>query len=231
MITHLNVGTLTRYIQSMKPCPLCQRSYRNLGQHFRWKHDLSLKQYVQQDPPLCEVCSGPIEYPQSRTTAAYVLERRFCSLECRSEAKSGENHPRFKGGHLGNHGYRIVSVRGRPILEHRHVMQEHLGRELETDEHVHHINGDRLDNRTENLELMSSSEHTRLHGGWQVRDERRPRGERHGCAKLSEQDVRTIRVKYALGGVTQKQLGSEYGVSHTTISMIVTNHIWKHLFN
>lgn len=34
---------------------------------------------------------------------------------------------------------------------HRHVMEEHLGRELEPFEHVYHINGDSLDNRVENL--------------------------------------------------------------------------------
>ena len=215
----------------MKTCPLCQVSCRNLGQHFRRQHAISYKQHILASPPTCLSCGQPIRFPNSRVHASYVLERKFCSLKCRSKAKSGENHPRFKGGHLGSHGYWVVSIRGRPTLEHRHVMQEHLGRELETDEHVHHINGDKLDNRIENLELTSNSEHRRLHGGWQVTDEQRPRGERHGQAKLSDHDVRTIRVKYARGGTTQKQLGSEYGVSHTTISMIVTNHTWKHLFN
>lgn len=43
------------------------------------------------------------------------------------------------------------------ILEHRFVMEQHLGRKLFPDETVHHINGVRDDNRLENLELWSSS--------------------------------------------------------------------------
>lgn len=43
-------------------------------------------------------------------------------------------------------------------LEHRVVMSDRLGRRLLREENVHHINGDRLDNRLENLELWSSSQ-------------------------------------------------------------------------
>ncbi|WP_197515520.1 HNH endonuclease [Mycobacterium sp. E1747] len=43
------------------------------------------------------------------------------------------------------------------IPEHRKVMQDHLGRELLKSETVHHINGNKTDNRLENLELWSSS--------------------------------------------------------------------------
>ncbi len=49
------------------------------------------------------------------------------------------------------------------ILEHRYVMEKELKRYLEYNEHVHHINGNGQDNRIENLKLMSSSDHARLH--------------------------------------------------------------------
>lgn len=48
------------------------------------------------------------------------------------------------------------------------------------------------------------------------------RGEQHGRCKLTDAQVAEIRERYAAGGVTQIQLGAEFGVAHSQISRIVT---------
>lgn len=63
-----------------------------------------------------------------------------------------------------SHGYLEKRINGTLWLQHRWVMQQHLGRPLEDGEVVHHIDGDKTNNNIDNLELHTThSEHMKEH--------------------------------------------------------------------
>jgi len=88
-------------------------------------------------------------------------------IQCqRTGPRSGEGHPEWKGGRtINKDGYIEIYSPDHPnrrkhtpyVLEHRLVMENHLGRYLKKTEVVHHRNGVKDDNRIENLELFEDN--------------------------------------------------------------------------
>lgn len=57
--------------------------------------------------------------------------------------------------------------------------------------------------------------------------ERRPRGEQHANSKITRAQTEAIRAAYAAGGITQRELGEQYGIHQGTISTILHNKHWS----
>jgi HNH endonuclease len=107
--------------------------------------------------------------------AAHYL-RRWRSGELRPEypiggKRIGSRNSRWKGGEFASEGRIFIYAPDHPfpsrndkyVLRYRLRMEKHLGRYLTPDEFVHHINGNMMDDRIENLQIMSNSEHIALH--------------------------------------------------------------------
>src|SRR6185436_14739255 len=64
-----------------------------------------------------------------------------------------------------NNGYMYTSWPGKngTVAVHRIIMELKLGRPLERGEHIHHIDGNRMNNSPDNLEVVIGSEHNRYH--------------------------------------------------------------------
>jgi DNA invertase Pin-like site-specific DNA recombinase len=55
------------------------------------------------------------------------------------------------------------------------------------------------------------------------------RGESNGLAKLTEIEVTKIRTLYARGGITYRELGTQFGVHFATVGKIINRERWAHI--
>lgn len=178
----------------------------------------------------------------------------------------GDRNVRWNGGStINEQGYRLIKAPvGHPlarksgyILEHRLVMERHIGRTLLESEIVHHLNEDKLDNRVENLALTDHSEHATHHhtGQWvqpktcptcgksfrktwnQTRDQfcsrkcingTAPKGEGHHAAKLTADLVRDIR-RRAASGETQQSIANSINVKREAVGKVIRRERWTHI--
>ena len=134
MYCSLNCSAIGRKSVKTRPCAVCGTEFTTTG-HSKGRTD---------------TCSDPCrrELQRRKLIATVEAERPFETREMsRNVTRDGYIRMRFPGQN---------GVKGREVLEHRYIMEQHIGRELRKGETVHHVNGVKTDNRIENLELFDS---------------------------------------------------------------------------
>ena len=186
---------------NMIKCELCGLicSMQISGSHLRAKHNMSTKDYR----ALGYKTLSPARLRQlQRSPVATGNVRRLY----------GPDHWNWKGGHVTNAGYRVISKRGkRNLLEHRVVMEEMLGRPLTSDEVVHHRDGNRSNNSPDNLQLMTREQHDQ---------------DKEGTKRFFHtHDPYVRKAALALAGIgwSQTQIGRALRIHHDTAKRWLSN--------
>lgn len=99
------------------------------------------------------------KYRTDWRTVHRFLEKQGVEIRPPGWYSAGARNSNYKGGSINADGYRIVSIEGTRYLEHRDIMSKFLKRKLTRNEHVHHLNGKKLDNRLDNLAVLTAEVH------------------------------------------------------------------------
>lgn len=130
----------------------------------------------------------------------------------RAEHRTRDGYLEFRSMRYGRRVY---------VQAHRLVWQYFHG-DIPEGMTINHINGIVDDNRPSNLELMNMADQIRHSSAIGNRD---ASGEKNNNAKLTEDQVNRIRILYA-GGMIQRDIARQFGVSRAHVSRIVRGEAW-----
>lgn len=122
-------------------------------------------------------------------------------------------------------GYGRVSIDGLNGYAHR-VAVEVSGRTIPPGFSVDHLCRNRWCANPSHLEAVTPAENNRraslTRTNW-------ARGERQGGTDLSAAQVLAIREVYSSGGISQRALGAQFGISQASVSLITSGNRWAHV--
>lgn len=127
---------------------------------------------------------------------------------------------------VAHNGYFSVRIGNKNHYVHRLICIAYHGAPNGKKSHAAHFDGNPSNNLPGNLRWVTPKENA----ADKVRHGRQPRmaGERSGMAKLTDDEVRRIRAAIA-SGLSQREIGKRFGVSHTTVYSIGKGEVWSHV--
>ena len=108
----------------------------------------------------CKCKCGVIKYVHFKSITKNQSKSCGCYRKTLyKQTKFGKGNTNWKGGKtINTQGYIEIRVDNQYVKEHRYVYEKHYNIKLTSKQNIHHINGDKLDNRIENLELWDTSQ-------------------------------------------------------------------------
>lgn len=154
-----------------KVCPVCNKKFIGKSHHNKQVHcsrKCSTKARIitkkqQRIKVKCYTCGNEFKKQPCR-----LKKYNFCSPKCRCDWRKTlkpEDAGHYKGGIIKQNGgylFKLIGKRKYKAVQ-RIEMEKFLGRKLSPNEIVHHKNEDIIDNRIKNLEILTRSEHAKLH--------------------------------------------------------------------
>lgn len=187
-----NEAVVARYrANTFKTCsPTCSSKYKSQTAERKIKKETGLsafefleKEYRENQKSFREI-QKIIKIPNKKLSellvkngikirkGSFAVKTQWCGEKGKNRRETG--FAKRKNKIISSDGYVMILDKNNPqkrMREHVHLMEKSLKRSLKPNEVVHHKNGNKQDNRIENLGLMTESEHKSLHAKIRAKDE------------------------------------------------------------